>query len=48
VPDELCIQRVLLVLEDFRVFLSLLVLMYSNASSEFETTSTLGLSSVRR
>jgi hypothetical protein len=40
VGNELYIQIVLLALEDFLVFLSLLVLLYSKASYNFETVST--------
>jgi len=42
VADELYIKRVLTVLEDF--LLSLLVLLYSKASYDFETASILVLS----
>jgi len=44
VADELYIKRVLMVLQDFLFLLSLLVLLYSKASYDFETASTLVLS----
>jgi len=44
VTDGLYIKRVLLVVEDFLFLLSLLVLLYSKASYDFETASTLVLS----
>jgi len=44
VADELYIKRVLTALEGFLSLLSILVLLYSKASYDFETASTLVLS----
>jgi hypothetical protein len=44
VADELYIKRGLWALEDFLFFLSLLVVLYSKASYDFEKVSTLVLS----